>query len=45
MYWNSYDFYYEVNLDYSDFTYTIKDNNNNRVGTTTPINWYEYMNP
>jgi hypothetical protein len=38
-------FYYEVNLDYSDFTYVVKDNNGNRVGTTTPINWYEYINP
>jgi len=37
--------YYEVKLDYNDFTYVINDNNGNRVGTTTPINWFEYINP
>jgi hypothetical protein len=38
-------FYYEVNFDYNDFTYTILDNNGNRIGTNNPINWYEYINP
>ncbi len=38
-------FYYEVNFDYNDFTYTILDNNGNRIGTNNPINSYEYINP
>ena len=38
-------FYYKVVLDYSDNTYKIFDNNNNRVGTTSSIKWYEYINP
>jgi len=39
-------FYYKVELDGENYVYEIKDiNTNNRVGTTTPIKWYEYMNP
>ena len=38
-------FYYKVDLDYSNLTYQIYDNQNTRVGTTTPIKWYEYVNP
>ena len=38
-------FYYKVVLDYSDYTYKIFDNQNNRVGTTSSIKWYEYINP
>lgn len=39
-------FYYKVVLDYNNYTYKIYDINTNlRVGTTTPINWYEYINP
>ncbi len=38
-------FYYDVHLDYNKKTYQIKDNLGNRVGTDTPINWYEYVNP
>lgn len=45
-------FYYKVILDYNTNTYQIFDNNSNngssfgsRVGTTSPIKWYEYVNP
>lgn len=39
-------FYYKVVLDYNKYTYSVYDmNTNQRVGTTTPINWYEYINP
>lgn len=38
-------FYFKVDLNYSNFTYQIYDNQNTRVGTTTPIKWYEYVNP
>ena len=39
-------FYYRVVLDYDDNTYKIFDNNtNSRVGTTSSIKWYEYINP
>lgn len=38
-------FYYKVVLDYSDNTYRIFDNDDNRVGTTSSIKWYEYINP
>lgn len=37
-------FYYKVELDYSDFTYSIYDYNNIRVGTSSSIKWYEYVN-
>jgi hypothetical protein len=39
-------FYYRVVLDYIDKVYRIYDiKTNERVGTTTPIRWYEYVNP
>jgi hypothetical protein len=38
-------FYYKVRLNYDDFTYIVYDMNDNRVGTTSAINWYEYVNP
>ena len=38
-------FYYEVRLNYNDKTYEVWDGNNNRVGTTSSIKWYEYINP
>ena len=39
-------FYYRVQLDYKTHEYQIFDTSTNeRVGTTTPINWYEYVNP
>ena len=39
-------FYYKVVLDYTKYTYEIYDiNTSQRVGTTTPIKWYEYINP
>ena len=44
-------FYYKVILDYNSKTYQIFDDNNNsntfgsRVGTTSSIKWYEYVNP
>ena len=37
-------FYYKVELDYSDFTYSVYDYNNIRVGTDSSIKWYEYVN-
>lgn len=40
-------FYYKVDLDYDNQKYTVYDYpNGNRVGTpTSPIKWYEYVNP
>lgn len=41
-------FYYEVRLNYTEKIYEIWDTsngNNNRVGTTSSIKWYEYINP
>ena len=44
-------FYYKVILDYNTKTYQIFDNNSNssnfgsRVGTSSSIKWYEYVNP
>lgn len=37
-------FYYKVELDYNNWTYSIYNNSNTRVGTTSPIKWYEYVN-
>lgn len=37
-------FYYEVRLDYDLKTYSVY-NSNTRVGTTSSIKWYEYINP
>ena len=44
-------FYYKVVLDYPTNTYKVFDNNvnsgtyNSRVGTSSSIKWYEYINP
>lgn len=39
-------FYYRVVLNYEALNYQVFTiNTNNRVGTTTPIKWYEYVNP
>ena len=44
-------FYYKVILDYNTKTYEVFDSNSNssffgsRVGTTSSIKWYEYVNP
>jgi hypothetical protein len=38
-------FFYKVTLDYNNFTYSIYDLVGNRVGTTSSIKWYEYVNP
>jgi hypothetical protein len=41
-----FNFYYQVVLDYPTQTYSIYDTITfDRVGTTTPIKWYEYVNP
>lgn len=39
-------FYYKVVIDYINKNYVVSDLNTGlRVGTTTPIKWYEYVNP
>lgn len=39
-------FYYRYELDYPSQSYQVfQTSTNNRVGTNTPINWYEYVNP
>jgi hypothetical protein len=38
-------FYINCKLDYSTFTYQMFDLGGNRIGTTNPIKWYEYVNP
>lgn len=39
-------FYYKVVLDYTDYTYKIFDNiSGGRIGDTSSIKWYEYINP
>lgn len=40
-------FYYKVILNYETKTYKVLDENNsdNRIGTTSSIKWYEYVNP
>ena len=38
-------YYYKVKLNYQDFSYVVYDMNDNRVGATSTINWYEYVNP
>jgi hypothetical protein len=41
-----FNFYYQVVLDYPTQTYSIYDTITfDRVGTTTPIKWYEYVDP
>lgn len=38
-------FYYTVVLNYPDNSYQVFNNSGARVGTDTPIKWYEYVNP
>jgi len=38
-------FYYTVNLDYKNQTYQVVNSKGQRIGTTVPIKWYEYLNP
>ena len=38
-------FYYTVNLDYKNQTYQVVNTNGQRLGTTIPIKWFEYINP
>lgn len=39
-------YYYRVVCDYVNLNYSVHDIvTNNRVGITTPITWYEYVNP
>jgi hypothetical protein len=38
-------FYYTVNLDYKNQTYQVINSLGQRLGTTVPIKWYEYLNP
>ena len=38
-------FYYTVNLDYVNQTYQVVNTNGQRLGTTIPIKWFEYLNP
>ena len=39
-------YYYRVVCDYVNLNYSVHDiTNNQRVGITTPITWYEYVNP
>jgi hypothetical protein len=38
-------FYYTVNLDYKNQTYQVVNSEGQRLGTTIPIKWYEYLNP
>jgi hypothetical protein len=41
-----FNFYYQVNLNYPTQTYSIYDTISfDRVGTNTPIKWYEYVDP
>ena len=37
-------FYYKVILNYNTKTYQVFDNSG-RIGTTSSIKWYEYVNP
>lgn len=38
-------FYRKVKLDFNERTYQIFDDTDGRIGTGTPIEWYEYVNP
>lgn len=38
-------FYYTVKLDYPKQSYTVLNTAGQRLGTTIPIKWYEYVNP
>lgn len=43
---NLFNFYYQVNLNYPTQKYNVYDTITfDRVGTTQPIKWYEYVNP
>lgn len=42
---NSKFFYYEFKVDYDTQTYQVFNTYGQRVGTTVPIKWYEYINP
>ena len=42
---NSRYFYNKVVLNYTTKTYEVFNYLNNRIGTGTPIKWYEYVNP
>lgn len=42
---NSQYFYYTVKLDYNTQTYQIFNTYNQRMGTSLPIKWFEYVNP
>lgn len=38
-------YYRKVILNYSNYTYRIYNSSGARIGTGSPINWYEYVNP
>jgi len=38
-------FYYKIEMDYTNNTYEAYDYTNTRIGTTSSIKWYEYINP
>ena len=38
-------YYYKVEMDYPNRTYEVYDYTNTRIGTTSSIKWYEYINP
>ncbi len=38
-------FYNKVVLDYNTYTYKIYNYGGTRIGTGTPMNWYEYIDP
>ena len=38
-------FFQKVVIDYNTKQYEILDSTNTRIGTGTPIKWYEYINP
>jgi hypothetical protein len=38
-------FYYTVKLDYAKQSYMVSNTFGQRLGTTIPIKWYEYVNP
>jgi hypothetical protein len=41
-----FNFYYQVRMDYPTQTYTVYDTISfDRVGTSVPIKWYEYIDP
>jgi hypothetical protein len=43
---NLFNFYYQVNLNYPSQKYNVYDTISfDRVGTTQPIKWYEYVEP